>query len=196
RRLGELDHGLRVDGGEDRDDRAFGDVSEAAARGEELAQLAVVAHADEDHLGSRGEAARIGAPRRLAAFHRDALAGIDIVDAHVEPPGGEVPHHRHAHAPGADEADLRDGGIRGGVHRFCVSVSRSAGCPAFTFAMARFSARATFFGSSIGPSPYQPIACASLPKSGSGSLMSMPMCARSTGVPRSFAMRIWCSQSL
>src|SRR5690349_2663868 len=81
-------------------------------------------------------------------------------------------------------------------YRFCVMVSMSAGCPALTRLMARFKAAATAPGLSIGPSAYHPIDFASEAKSGAGLSMSMPMCARSTGVPRSFAMRIWCSQSL
>ena len=43
-------------------------------------------------------------------------------------------------------------------------------------------------GDSNGPSAYQPIDLAIAAKSGAGSSRSMPMCARSTGVPRRFAI--------
>src|SRR5581483_6269906 len=61
------------------------------------------------------------------------------------------------------------------AHLFCVMVSSSAGCPAFTLAIARLSAGATSAGWSIGPSAYQPIDFARAAKSGAGSSMSMPM---------------------
>src|SRR5206468_9015025 len=139
----------------------------------------------------------IGLPTRTFSLDGALLSRIDVVGGDRKAATREVAEHRLAHSASAYEPDVSHLRIAC-VHDylFCVIVSSNAGCPAFTFAIARFNAAATFFGSSIGPSPYQPIDRASLPKSGSGSLISMPMWARSTGVPRSFAMRIWCSQSL
>src|SRR5207249_11805655 len=55
-----------------------------------------------------------------------------------------------------------------GFQRFCVMVSRRAGWPAFTLAIARLSAAATSFGLSLGPSAYHPMDFAIDAKSGSG----------------------------
>src|SRR2546426_38404 len=51
-------------------------------------------------------------------------------------------------------------------YRFWVTVSTSAGWPAFTCAIARFRAAATPLGDSNGPSAYQPIDFAIAAKSG------------------------------
>src|SRR5438105_1927114 len=81
--------------------------------------------------------------------------------------------------------------------RFRTMVSSNAGRPSFRItSMARFNAGPTSFGSSIGPSLYQPNDRASIAKSGAGSERSMPMFAFDLSVPRLSATRSWCSQSL
>src|SRR5205814_6706854 len=89
-------------------------------------------------------------------------------------------HVHHRLRPGAGSEDEKEKWgqtpFNGHEHqRFCVIVSRSAGCPALTLAIARLSAGATSPGWSIGPSAYQPSDLASAAKSGAGSSMSMPM---------------------
>src|SRR3954463_1369469 len=56
-----------------------------------------------------------------------------------------------------------------------------------TTSAARRTAACTWSGSSIGPSPNQPIARAAAAKSGAGLSISMPMYARETSVPRARA---------
>src|SRR5262249_6159529 len=148
--------------------------------------LAVEADTDQDEVALRPE---VRLPDRTALLDFGPLLRIDIARQRAEPRLDQVTDDRQAHAPCANDSDDF-------AHRFCGMVSISAGWPACSLRIARFRAAATAPGLSIGPSAYQPIDRARVAKSGSGSDISIPMCARSTGVPRSFAMRIWCSQSL
>src|SRR5581483_1614579 len=126
---------------------------------------------DQHRFARSRQAAEAARPARAALLDRRALARIDVMHLRGEAFARQMADDGHAHAAGANYAH----GAHGFAHRFCVMVSRSAGCPALTLAIARCKAPATSPGLSIGPSAYQPSDLASDAKSGAGSSMSMPM---------------------
>src|SRR4051794_5361369 len=168
-RRGHFLHGLRVDRAEDGDEGAR--RGRPGELGHERAQLFVIAHADQHRFAGARECGEVPGPARAALLDRRPLRRIDVMDQSAKAFARQMADDRQAHATGTYYAH----GADRFAHRFCVIVSMSAGSPAFTLAIALFSAAATWPGWSIGPSAYQPIERAMLAKSGAGSSMSMPM---------------------
>src|SRR3989304_816968 len=81
--------------------------------------------------GSRGRAPWAGGPApRGAGFARPRRLGLEIEDGHLVPGLQDVPGHGTAHVPGADEADVHGGSLRGmGVAAGAQAAESSLGGP-------------------------------------------------------------------
>jgi hypothetical protein len=101
RASGEVTHRVRVHRGEHGDDRAALQMRQDAAVGQELAQLAVVADADQDRFAFARQRGGIAAPLPAALLRLAAPARVDVVHAHVEALAREMADDGRAHAAGS-----------------------------------------------------------------------------------------------